>query len=256
MLKKTKKGYYVLEKFSRQRGLIHGFSTRAFGNMSFKKGEKERVIKNRLKFAKTLGFDKNSVVQMSLAHGVRIAKVDGANAGSIEKNDKIKDTDALLTNKPGIFLFLLIADCAPFLFYDSEKKVVGLAHVGWRGAVGKLPNLMIEKMKKEFGSRMEDILVGIGPALCDQCDIQKRPLIQENIPGWSGYLHPVDNKMRVENMRFSFDQLLKIGVPKKNIDMGGICTKEHWNEFFSHEAAQKRRKESKEGRFASVVGML
>lgn len=256
MLKKTKKGCYILEKFSGQSGLICGFSSRAFGNMSFLRGERQKVIKNRLKFAKTLGFNKNSVVQMSLAHGVRIAKVNEADAESIKKNNKIKDTDALITNKSGIFLLLLTADCAPFLFYDSKEKVIGLAHVGWRGAVGKLPNLMIEKMIKEFGSRIENILVGIGPALCDQCDIQERPLAQESLSKWGGYLHPIDNKMRVENIRFCLDQLLKLGVQKKNIEVEGVCTKEHWDEFFSHEAAQEHGTESEEGRLASVIGIL
>ncbi|MCJ7804542.1 polyphenol oxidase family protein [Patescibacteria group bacterium] len=256
MIKKTKKGYYILEKFAKEKGLLHGFSSRAFGNMSFLRGEKQKVIKNRLKFSEELGFNKNSVVQMGLVHDTKIVKVDKADMGSLEKNNKIKDTDALITNKPGIFLFLLTADCMPLLLYDSKRKVIGLAHVGWRGVVGNLPNLMVEKMIKEFGSETGDILVGLGPALCDQCSLQERPLAQEDLPGWEGYLHPVGNKVRVESARFCLDQLLKLGVKKENIEASEICTKENWDKFFSHKAAQEHGTESEEGRFASVIGLF
>lgn len=257
MLKKTKKGYYVLAKLAQQKGLLHAFSSREFGNLSFLRGKKEEIIKNRLKFSQAVGFDKNSVVQMSLVHAVKITKVTEADKDSLERNNKIKETDALITNKAGVFLFLLTADCTPLLFYDPKKKVIGLAHVGWKGVVGHLPDLMIEKMIKEFNSEVKDILIGLGPAICDQCHIQKKPLVQENSPEWKEYLHPIgNNKIKVESTRFSFDHLLRLGIKKENIEASEICTKEHWGEFFSHKAAQEQGTESKEGRFASVIGMI
>ncbi|KAI1692435.1 multi-copper polyphenol oxidoreductase laccase domain-containing protein [Ditylenchus destructor] len=44
--------------------------------------------------------------------------------------------DALVTNRPGLTLGILTADCAPVLFADRQAGVIGAAHAGWKGALG------------------------------------------------------------------------------------------------------------------------
>ena len=43
--------------------------------------------------------------------------------------------DAIVTDRPGILLGILTADCAPVLFADEAAGVVGAAHAGWKGAI-------------------------------------------------------------------------------------------------------------------------
>ena len=50
---------------------------------------------------------------------------------SISENPK---ADAMATNRPGIALGILAADCAPILLSDPERRVIGAAHAGWGGA--------------------------------------------------------------------------------------------------------------------------
>ena len=43
----------------------------------------------------------------------------------------------MVTDRPGMLLGILTADCAPVLLADPEAGVVGAAHAGWRGALGR-----------------------------------------------------------------------------------------------------------------------
>ena len=62
-----------------------------------------------------------------------------------------------------LFLCTFYADCVPLYFVDPVHKAVGLAHSGWRGTVGKIGKVTIEKMAEQFGSDPEEIFTAIGP---------------------------------------------------------------------------------------------
>src|SRR4030095_1210626 len=78
--------------------------------------------------------------------------------------DNRPNADGLVTNKPGVLLGILTADCAPVLFADSEAGVVGAAHSGWRGALAGVNEATIAAMEK-LGARRECIAAAIGPAI-------------------------------------------------------------------------------------------
>ncbi len=62
--------------------------------------------------------------------------------------DERPHADAMVTDRPGILLGVLTADCAPVLFADPEAGVVGAAHSGWRGAFGGVNEATIEAMEQ------------------------------------------------------------------------------------------------------------
>ena len=72
--------------------------------------------------------------------------------------------DALVTDRPGILLGILTADCAPVLFADKDAGVVGAAHAGWKGALGGITDRTIEAMEK-LGARRERIAAAVGPCI-------------------------------------------------------------------------------------------
>jgi polyphenol oxidase len=59
--------------------------------------------------------------------------------------NEIKETDALVTNQPGICLCVQTADCVPILLFDPVEKVISAVHAGWRGTVKKLPKVPFRK---------------------------------------------------------------------------------------------------------------
>jgi YfiH family protein len=72
--------------------------------------------------------------------------------------------DALVTDRPGVLLGILTADCAPVLLADREAGVVGAAHAGWRGALAGVSEATIAAMES-LGARRERIAAAVGPCI-------------------------------------------------------------------------------------------
>jgi len=72
--------------------------------------------------------------------------------------------DALVTDRPGLALGILTADCAPVLLADREAGVVGAAHAGWKGAIGGVTDSTIALMET-LGARRERIAAAVGPCI-------------------------------------------------------------------------------------------
>ncbi|MDO7843868.1 peptidoglycan editing factor PgeF [Sphingomonas immobilis] len=72
--------------------------------------------------------------------------------------------DALVTDRPGIALGILTADCTPVLFADREAGVIGAAHAGWKGAIGGVTTATILAMEA-LGAKRERIAAAIGPTI-------------------------------------------------------------------------------------------
>ena len=72
--------------------------------------------------------------------------------------------DAMATDRPGLLLGIVTADCAPVLFADREAGVIGAAHAGWRGAHGGVLEATVVEMEA-LGARRERIAAAIGPAI-------------------------------------------------------------------------------------------
>jgi YfiH family protein len=77
---------------------------------------------------------------------------------------KTPEADAIVTATPGLAIGVLTADCAPVLFCDSEARVVGAAHAGWRGALSGIVEATVKAMQ-ELGAKPERIVAVIGPAI-------------------------------------------------------------------------------------------
>jgi hypothetical protein len=72
--------------------------------------------------------------------------------------------DAMVTDRPGLALGILTADCAPVLLADREAGVVGAAHAGWKGAFGGITDSTVAAMER-LGARRERIVAAVGPCI-------------------------------------------------------------------------------------------
>ena len=79
-------------------------------------------------------------------------------------DDARPQADALVTNRPGLLLGILTADCAPVLLADVQAGVIGAAHAGWKGALAGVTDSTIAAMEA-LGAQRERIAAAIGPCI-------------------------------------------------------------------------------------------
>ncbi len=159
--------------------------------------------------------------------------------------------DALITNLPGVCIGVTTADCVPVFFYDPNKKVIAVAHAGWRGTCAGIVTKTISKMVLEFGCRPADIFSAIGPSISAKVYKVGEELISEFEK--NGF--PVDEIFARNESGLFLDLwkanqflLLKAGIPDANIEISGRCTFTEHETFFS-----ARRLGIKSGRIYSGI---
>ena len=167
-----------------------------------------------------------------------------------------QDVDGMITNVPGVVLCTFYADCVPLYFVDPVHKAIGLSHSGWRGTVGKIGKVTIEKMKAQFGSAPEDIFTAIGPSICQDCYEVSEDVILEfqstfDKKYWESLFYQKENGRYQLNLweanRIIF---LEAGIKEEHISMPGICTCCNPDFLFSHRATHGKR-----GNLAAFLGI-
>jgi len=79
-------------------------------------------------------------------------------------NDARPHADALATDRPGLLLGILTADCVPVLMADASAGVVGAAHAGWKGAIGGVTDALVATMES-LGADRTRVAAAIGPCI-------------------------------------------------------------------------------------------
>jgi YfiH family protein len=79
-------------------------------------------------------------------------------------DDARPQADAMVTDRPGLALGILTADCAPVLLADREAGVIGAAHAGWKGAWGGVVEATVTEMEK-LGAKRARIAAAVGPCI-------------------------------------------------------------------------------------------
>ena len=92
-------------------------------------------------------------------HGIDVATVTAP-----WSNADRPHADALVTDRPGLLLGILTADCAPVLFADRQAGVVGAAHAGWKGALAGVTDATLAAMEA-LGADRGRIVAAIGPCI-------------------------------------------------------------------------------------------
>lgn len=146
---------------------FHGVSTRNYGNLKPQKNKNNSKIKfnkNQKNFFSFQNIPLERTVFMEQVHGTEIASCDSDCAGHW-----VPGVDGLVTKEKNLFLCVNTADCVPLFFLEPENKIIGIAHAGWKGTLHEIGKKVIEQIIKKHGGKIENILVGIGPAICGKC---------------------------------------------------------------------------------------
>ena len=150
-------------------GFPHGFFTRRGGvsagpfaslNCSLSSADtRQSVLENRARAARALGAEADCLLGVTQVHGHDVAVVTEAWAAGAGPR-----ADAMVTDRTGLALGIVTADCAPGLFADRAAGVVGAAHAGWRGAVSGVIEATVDAMIR-LGARADAIAAAVGPCI-------------------------------------------------------------------------------------------
>jgi len=144
--------------FTRERGVSQGVN--AFLNCGFSSGDDERlVLANRSIAMDRMGVPAGWLTTVKQVHGTAVHHVTEPAAGR-----SVIEADALVTDRPGIALGVLSADCAPLLLADPEAGVIGAAHAGWRGALAGVTDSLVEAMA-DLGADTGRIVAAVGACI-------------------------------------------------------------------------------------------
>lgn len=162
------------------------------------------------------------------------------------------EADALVTDRPGLLLAIVTADCAPVLLADREAGVIGAAHAGWRGAHGGVIEETLAAMEA-LGARPGRTAAAIGPCIAQpsyEVDEGFRALFEDAearffAPGREGH-------WQFDLEAYVAELLARAGVA--GIDRLGLDTYAEPARFCSYRRATHRG-EASDGRQVSVIGL-
>jgi polyphenol oxidase len=237
--------------------IIHGISTKypatpvvgvvtnntSFSNnmSKFVSDDLEQVMKNRSEFYTRLGID------MSTAKFAHANQIHSGNVTAVTDGGLFKETDALITNKKGVFLVISVADCLPVMIYDTVKHIIANVHSGWRGTAKGIVTNTLHKMKDEFGCNTGDMTAFIGPGISKE-NFEVGAEVAEMFE--VKYVNPHSDKFYIDLKSVVTDQLTAAGVNPANIDTCPYCTFSEKNMLHSY-----RRDKESSGRMFAVIGM-
>ena len=173
------------------------------------------------------------VIQPHQVHSDGIAVI----TDSTIDRDCLMGVDALVTNLVDCPIGVRTADCVPILVYDCVNRAVAAIHSGWRGTVKRIVQKVIREMNTQYGTCPQDIRTVIGPSIGPESFVVHGDVIEAFIH--SGF--PID-KMARQNKEDSYlvnlweankYLLEEIGVKGDNIQLSGICSYTHHDEFYS-----------------------
>lgn len=217
-----KESYYEIEEFRRY-GVKALFTGEECGNMSEFVLNGELAKNNRKNFLKKIGSDDKMLVYSKQTHSTNVVDIS-ENTGTFF----YEGVDGFISNRRDIVIFTQYADCLPIYYYDTEKKVMGVCHAGWRGSFGGIQKNVLDLMVKNYGSLKKDIIVALGIGIGRCCYEVQEDFYIEYKTKYPHILKKVferrGGKIYYDNENFNYLLLLEAGIDSKNIIRSNLCT--------------------------------
>jgi len=229
----------MFQYFKKYPDLLVSFSRSSDGSMKLTNNPNlaEKISQNRNAYFLKNNINPEKVVSAGIVHGNKIAVAHKKDGRKI-----ISGADGLLTQEKNLFLSITSADCLPIFLFDPKKKVVGIVHAGWRSLFENIISSATKKIRDNFQSNPQDILVGIGPAIC-QNHYEVGPEVAEKFKKYPEAIRKENEKIYLDLKKIAELQFAEAGIQKKNqpktdrpradIEISPECTFELPEKYFS-----------------------
>jgi YfiH family protein len=248
---------HTIDSFSFFPHLVHAFSPRSFERergireelLLGRKADPRSSSQHRQLLLENLNIDSKELFFVKQVHGDRVFVLDDPqkSADQVEK----EEADALITHLTEKPIAVLTADCVPVILYDPEKHVIGVVHAGRKGTQMSIVSKTISILSRVYGSRPQDVVMAMGPAIGGCCYEVEDPCIapfQENYRDWKDFvIVRSQSKFMLDLLKANAMDGVRAGIAKENIHQSGECTSCNNERWFSY------RKEGTTGRIVSLA---
>ncbi|MFA5188797.1 MAG: polyphenol oxidase family protein [Patescibacteria group bacterium] len=227
-------------------GVVHGVSTKNYGNMSYDRDKTGKAEENLRRFLARLdlNLDEISLLKLPVNNTSNVALISkfqkkgriilhekSREVVDLHKFDKKSGFDACIGFSQNTYLAILPADCAPVMLFEPNTGYFAMIHAGAAGVKDMIVAKTIFCMKKWCQINPQTLISYVGPNICY-------------------------NHYKIEGQSYNIagaikGQLLLAQVLEKNIEMDTHCTFEDEHLFFSHFRAVKKEDE---GRQIAIIG--
>jgi polyphenol oxidase len=215
--------------------------------------EADRVLENRRRSFQALGRKFESLFDVWQVHGIEVVITDSPRP----PDQPHMKADVILTDRPGVTLFMRFADCVPILLFDPVRQVIGIVHAGWQGTVKKIATVAVQSMHAHYHSKPQDILAGIGPSV-GQHHYEVGDEVVRQVHQAFGYkikdlLESPNGGGEKSGVKFDLwraNQLVLEEAGVQQIEIARICTACHLDDWYSHRGEQGHT-----GRFGALIGL-
>lgn len=239
--------------------LRHGFFGRQGGhsqgdfaslNVSEASGDDLTLVaRNRAEAADAIGFPATALATIRQTHSTIVHTLTAPPDATARP-----EGDAMVTDRPGLVLGILTADCTPVLLADAEAGVIGAFHAGWKGAIGGIAGNTIEAMAA-LGATPGKIVATIGPTI-SLANYEVGPefaaaALAQHPGAANRFTKPGGGREHFDLPGFVADQLHAAGV--RLVDDLRFCTYAAPERYFSHRHATHNGTTT--GRQIALIGL-
>ncbi len=176
----------------------------------------------------------------TLSQSVRPVQTHSTHIGYVTDLSSLiyNDTDGLITTLDGVTISIKTADCVPVIYSDNQNRVIGIAHMGWRGVYDNFTAQMIKGMIAS-GAYIDTIKVAIGPSIGPCCYRMYGPRMDQFLKRWpseteqSLIVHGSNTHLNLAQMIYL--QTRQEGLKKQHIDYKPFCTRCDDHHFHSYQ---------------------
>lgn len=187
------------------------------------------------------------VVYAEQIHSAGVHCCHASDAGSIRLG-----VDGLAGTDPGLLLTVYVADCLPVLIYDPVRNAAAALHAGRRGVLDGILDKGIIELGRSYGSKPENLRVGLGPGLRSCCYEIREDIFPELEAGHCMQcVGRRDHGYYLDLPQACIARLQERGVSRDNIEDMDLCTACHREVLFS--ARRRTDVEEPGSAFAAMI---
>jgi YfiH family protein len=238
--------HYIATEFSEPACSVQGFTTRHEGvsrppynslNLgTTTQDQLHNVEGNRSLLTRAFGIAQEALVTVRQVHGSDILVIDEPNEDY--SHFLTLESDAIITNQSGVMIGVCVADCAPILLLDPEKRVIAAVHAGWQGTAAGLVSKTVAGMRSLFNCDPGTLRAAIGPCIskcCYEVDAPVRQAFAQSQIPWEACAEPNgEGKWKLDLAAANRELLLLAGVPGSAIQVSEMCVSCQRERFFSY----------------------